>query len=404
MQFDNIIIGSGLAACGAALAIPRSESVLVFAGPASGRMHYYDQRKSVPCAFDGFGGLGQSWHGVIPLRLFEAGTRQEQRAWLEQYQALFRKLYPRTKIENYLFENRIFIPWRPIRPTKVWKQVRARREGALEMLHANVAHFAVAANHADVTDTSGSRYACSRLWIAAGALGTPRLLEHSLNASVGSGHVSDHLLLYIGSVQGETPPASRYTPDGILLPASYSDDGAALYTLRPARFSFRSLDFGIEQRAAFGMPTGALLKKFSRRLSPGLLAEAIYLRTGVAGRPEYHSLYAQVRVGGAYTIGRSERPLEMRDDAIQQAAKIARAGVPYSRVRYSMREDLFIPGIHLHGSVSMQKLRSNGMNIAGGVAHVLDASIMEDIGAEHHSFKMMAMAFKTVASELALRR
>ena len=69
MIYDHIIVGSGLAALGAAMATRPEEHVLVLAGNQEGQFNYYNSARTTPCAFDGFGGLGNAWHGVIPMNL-----------------------------------------------------------------------------------------------------------------------------------------------------------------------------------------------------------------------------------------------------------------------------------------------------------------------------------------------
>ena len=66
MDFDDIVIGSGLAALGAVLGTDAHRRVLVIGNPALGSFTYYDERQTVPCSYSGAGGLGNDWHGVIP--------------------------------------------------------------------------------------------------------------------------------------------------------------------------------------------------------------------------------------------------------------------------------------------------------------------------------------------------
>ena len=68
MDSDDIVIGSGLAALGTVLGLlaQPERRIVVLCGPVESSFLYYDDRRTVPCAFLGEGGLGSHWHGVIP--------------------------------------------------------------------------------------------------------------------------------------------------------------------------------------------------------------------------------------------------------------------------------------------------------------------------------------------------
>lgn len=386
MDYEDIVIGAGLAALGAVIGLARSSSVMVLCGPSKGQFSYYDARGTVPSAFLGEGGLGNYWHGVIPT------------GWLSRYGSddegfvdLFNRFYPRADPRPRLGQPWLFVPWRPIRPRQEFSRLRQARGMRLELRPELAERLTIRGGIVEVHTGSGS-FRARRAWVAAGALHTPQLLDRSLGGGIARGVVSDHVSCYVGQADGLPPPAIAKTLDGAFFPAWHNGMDDALYTLRPARFGFRSLDYGIEQRAVFGLPTGSAIAKITRRRSPGLLAEAFYNRFGLFPRASRYSIYAQVLVRDAYTVSADGMQLHARPAAIASATARARELAPFRGIRISQRPELSIPGIHLHHSVNLDTLARAGLDSPTSPVQVVDASVLHEIGPEHHSFKMMLSA------------
>jgi hypothetical protein len=387
VDFDDIVIGSGLAALGAAIGLAKSPRVLVLAGPREGRFSHYDGRATVPSAYLGEGGLGNDWHGVIPT-----GWRHDFGAGDDAgFAALFRHFYPRSDPTPRLGQPWLFVPWRPIRPRAEFARLQRMRGEWLVLVPELALDFRADARGVTVRTASGTHRG-RRLWVAAGALHTPPLLERSLGPGIARGRVSDHVACYMGQADGLAAPRIERTREGAFFQAWHGTDADALYTLRPARFAFRTLDYGIEQRAVFGLPTGSAIAKITRRMSPGLFAEAFYNRFGLFPAAPRHSVYAQVLVRDAYRTGGDGTVLTADTAAIRAASDAARAQAPFPGMRPSQRPELSIPGIHLHHSVDTEALARAGVGEAGFPVQVVDASVLREIGPEHHSFKMMLAA------------
>ncbi len=388
VSFDDIVIGSGLSALGTVLGLPAGRRVLVLGGEATGQFAHYDARGAVPCAHSGLGGLGGYWHGVIPAsqRTVYEGTDPDV------FAPLFARFYPRAGIAERLGQARLFVPWRPIRPAAELQQLAATRGASLHIA-AESAQRIVPGEGGVTVHTATGAHKAQRVWVAAGAVHTPALMAASFGDAVRRSHISDHVLCYVGQVDGAEAPRPLRTADGLYFPARHSPDGQVLYTIRPARFAFRTLDHGIEQRAAFGLPTGGAIAKVMRSLSPGLLAEAFYNRFGLFPKAARYSIYAQVPCDAAYALGSGPTPLTADMPRIQAAARLARAQQPFAGARLSQREDLYIPGIHLHHSLNLSALQQAGVNTAGSRVQVVDPSALAQIGPEHHSFRTMCQAF-----------
>jgi len=390
LVFDDIIIGSGLSALGTALGLAPQRRILVLAGPARGALMYYDRRRVVPCAYLGAGGLGNYWHGVIPMSLasnFGGATDAE-------FAALFARFYPGTPLAGRLREACLFVPWRAIRPARELARLQRHRAGTFSLCPQTADRFLWNDSGASVSTTDGTHYRCRRLWIAAGCLHTPALLNRSMGKGLARECVSDHVVCYAGLLAAAAAPAIQRSRDGVFFPALYAPSGHTLYTRRPARFGFRRLDIGIEQRAVFGLPTGSAVAKIMRRMSAGLLAEALYNRTGLFPTASAYSVYAQTLVPDAYALTDGALPLQARTDRIAGATAEARERAPFKDLQHSLRNDLYIPGIHLHHSVDLAAMRVAGLNQQGSPVQVVDASGIASIGADFHSFKLMLLAYR----------
>lgn len=401
MDFDDLVIGSGLAALGTVMGLRSSNPrrrVGVLCGPAASKFFYYNASRTVPCAFLGEGGLGSHWHGVIPT----GGRHNFGDASDATFTSLFAQFYPKAATRLRLGEPGFFVPWRAIRPAaELQKLATASPTAALTLMPQAAQDLRFNERGVSVTSSSGTHTA-ARVWVAAGALHTPALLARSVAPKAARGLVSDHAFCYIGQVDGQAAANITRTGDGLLYPARYDAANTALYTLRPAAFAFRRLDHGIEQRAVFGLPTGNALAKITRRMSPGLLVEAFYNRFGWFGGSAMHSVYAQTPAVDAYELGSGQQLLRPVGDAIRRATDAARAAQPYADLRMSQRPELAIPGIHLHHSLDLSALAQAGINTPDSPVQIVDASVLTNIGPDHHSFKMMLSAHARASSTPAV--
>lgn len=393
MEYDDIVIGSGLAALGTVLGLAERRRVLVIGGPLTGKSVYYaGAGGGIPCAHEGFGGLGNFWHGVIPT-----ATRGNLAVEPNAFADLARYFFPEAGLAERLGRPFYFVPWRAIRPRKEWARLQAARGAGLAISHEFAQSFELQADRC-VVRTEGAAHAAARLWVAAGALHTPRLLDGSLGEIVSRPTLSDHVLCYLGQVdRGKhvsiPPPWVERNPQGVWFQCRYDAADSSLYTMRPARFSYATLDHGIQQRSAFGLPTGGALAKILRIGSAGLIAEALFNRCGLFPGARIQSTYAQIQVKDAYSLSPGQVAPVMRTEVIQAAIAHARAHVPWRELIPSRQPRLFIPVIHLHHSVSTAALARLGLSGPGSRLRVVDASVQEDIGPEHHSFKMMVAAY-----------
>jgi hypothetical protein len=407
VDFDDLVVGSGLAALGAVMGLlssplisgpsGRERRIGVLCGPSSNEFFYYNASRTVPCAFLGDGGLGSHWHGVIPTGWRHNFGVADDAA----FAALFGQFYPQAVSRLKLGEPGFFVPWLAIRPAaELQKLANLHTNGRLTLIREAALDLNFNERGVSVSSSSGARSA-SRVWVAAGALHTPALLAKSLAPRAPRTLVSDHAFCYIGQVDGQAAPRIVRTGDGLLYPARYDVDNTALYTLRPAAFAFRRLDHGIEQRAVFGLPTGNAVAKITRRMSPGLLVEAFYNRFGFFGGTRMHSVYAQTPAIDAYELclaGADGALLRPVDGRIRSATDAARAAQPFANLRMSQRPELAIPGIHLHHTLDLKALAEAGINTPDSPVQVVDASVLMNIGPDHHSFKMMLSAHARAAN------
>jgi hypothetical protein len=352
----------------------------------------YGVAGNVPCAYSGYGGLGNFWHGVIPTGLHKNFGRSTP----ESFARFFGHFYPKTNIGTRLGEPWLFVPWKPIRPRAEWRRLCVERRERLALSEALALRFECGDAGVSVYTEKG-KITATRLWLAAGALHTPDLLDRSLGIKVSRPFVSDHAICYMGQVRqdeldADLCPKVERTRDGVFFRAHYDDVGEALSTLKPARFRFKELDYGIELRTAFGLPTAHAAIKIARSMSLGMLAEALYNRTGFFSTAKVYSIYAQILVPDAYELNGGAKPPSSRPEALHAAIVAARHDLRVPRLMPSRRPAAYLPGIHLHHSLNLSALVASGVNTESGPIQVIDAAAYDDIGCDHHSFKVMVAA------------
>lgn len=391
MVYDDLIIGSGLTALAVAYGLDLSSKVCVLAGLSKPNIRFYDNVSRTPCANTGFGGLGAYWHGVIPMG--------QPSAFFDADRALFEEFFAHfysDPIEAYYGMPWLFVPYQPIRPAFHWKRLCSERKG-LEIRHVE-AHSIEQSDGLWSARVDGVRYRARRIWIAAGVLGTPTLLQNSpgLFGSARS-HVSDHVILYLGQldrvIHVDVPqPTVVRKASGVWMQnvSGYSDAG--LVTVKPARFSYSTLDHGIEQRSAFGLPTAGLLGKLCSAGSLGLISESLFNKFGLFPNAGRLNVYAQIRIGDAYRWAPSSNGLLPEELRIQEVIHNFRSSLHWPELDFSLRPELFIRGIHLHHSLDMIFLNRSGL-LSEKSLTIADTSDVIDIGPEHHSFKAMVRAY-----------
>jgi hypothetical protein len=391
MVFDEIVVGSGLSALGTVLGLPANRRVLVIGGPTTGQFVYYDGGRTNPCAYVGHGGLGTYWRGVIST----AGEQNVAGASAGYFETLLRRFYPNTHISERWGKPWLFVPWRPVRPNAEWRRLKAERSERLLFRHECVSRFTAGTRDVSV-HTASSTYRARRVWLCAGALHSPALLDRSIEKRVSRQFVSDHVLCYLGQIDrvrtGVAPPRVQRTKDGVWFEGRYDDRRRALYTLRPARLAFSRLDYNIVERMR--APRHGLRNSL-RSVSVGLLAEVLYNRFALFPNARMQSVYAQVTVPDAHRFRSGDTRVSVRKDAVRSIIDDVRANSVWTEhMQTSRRPDIFLPSIHLHHSVDVDALSRAGVNGPTSRVQVADASVLRDIGADHHSFKLMVAAFQ----------
>lgn len=392
--YDDVVVGSGLTGLATALGLPASRRVLVVAGPAIKETNYYGGTTRIPCSNLGLGGLGSFWHGVIPV-LRPPDSVQGGNAVLEE---LFKCFYPAESVAERIGDPWLFVPYSPIRPAVFWRRLSQERgerlavvPGRARALRRESDGWTVAVDDRDVR--------ARRVWLAAGALGTPALLEQSEGLSGAARETaSDHVILYLGQLDRRAHPSvplpvTERGRSGFWVRARLVSGGDGLVTTKPARFDYARLDHGIEQRAAFGLPVSGVIGKLARARSLGLISESVFNKFGLFPRAGRLSVYAQVRVEDAYRVSPGSSTVVPIPEALQRRIQQFRDELDWPELTKSRRGELFIPGIHLHRTLDSARLRALGVDEDQSGLSIVDPSTMDDVGSEHHTFRAMVSAY-----------
>ena len=397
MVYDDIVIGSGLTALATVLGLPEGRRICVIAGSAQPSLKSYDELSKIPCANLGLGGLGSYWHGVIPLGKLDAFCHIDRK----QFSDLFNFFYTDT-LDTRLDKPWLFVPYRPIRPVNFWTKLIAERNHLnLQYLEAKTIKQEAGSWSVDV---GHENLKAKRIWIAAGALGSAALLERSpAFAGIAHERISDHAILYLGQIDRRTHshvavPIVERGRSGIWMQGKYDNSEDGLLTTKPARFSYRQLDHGIEQRSAFGLPATGIVRKLCTAGSLGLISESLFNKLGLFPDSSILSVYAQVRVHEAYKFFPREMRLAADMESIQNQIYQFRDQLVWPELIKSRRPELFIRGIHLHRSLKLDQLHQSGFNSENSTLQIVDSSIANNIGPEHHSFKTMVYAYSLAKS------
>lgn len=400
MVYDDIIVGSGLTALATAYGLPAERRVLVIASPLKDGVVHYDNLSKIPCQNISFGGLGNYWHGVIPMHTSDLFADVPN----AEFEELFQTFYPEVSVSERINENWLFVPFKPIRPIDHWKKLAEERSRHFTIVYENAETVSPDGAGWVVSTMTENKYSGSRLWIAAGALGTPMLLENSpVFQHTVSDTVSDHLILYAGQLRKEVhrhfrAPQTERARQGYWLKSCSDITSSGLITTKPARFNYRVLDQGIEQRSAFGLPTSGVIKKLICAGSLGFIAESVFNKLGLFPSADVLSVYAQIRLEDGYVRSRDVKGLILDDDKVTETIMSFRDSLNHNDLILSNRPDLYIKGIHLHGSLNNEMLADLGVNEKESNCFIVDASAVNDIGAEHHSFRLMSRAYHNAKS------
>jgi hypothetical protein len=402
MPFDDIIIGSGLSALGVVLGLRRGAGrILVVAGAESGLRHYPGSK--VPAARGGRGGMGEYWHGIIPLSLQHRPGGLDDESWGR----LASQLYPTAALADHIGKAQYFVPRRPVRPAEHFATLA--RQGEIEIADCDVTWIdpEPGSNGLHRVVAADRKFLARRLWVCAGALATPALLTSSGLIQTCKRNVSDHIIGYAGQIASDEVSESMMATvegsrDGVFFPFRFGGGYKHFFTLRPARFDFATVDAGITKRAVFGLPTSRIMSGLAGNISPGLIAEALYNKFGLFANASRYSVYFQTVAAEAYSIEENGQLVLNSNCGVADAVAAANASVPFANIVRTRQPELYIPGIHLHGSLTRSECDRFGAEREFRNIHLVDAAALQHIGPEHHSFAMMAAAYRravTLVSE-----
>lgn len=402
MIYDEIIVGSGLTSLATLLGLKENKNfnkkrILVLADQQAANIKIYNSRYNIPYINSSYGGLGNFWHGVIPLNLSKRFPELSKCSLI----MLLKKFYPNVHWDKFVERKKFFVPWFPIRP-KVYFQQLSSQSSNLNIQYSKALVFRHAKNKMWQVITADCVYTTNRLWLCGGTLGTAELLDRSGYESATNEFVSDHFITYVGQIlkcpyRLNNIVKKRYSWQGYIFDPMILNHNV-LVTARPAFLDYKRLDFGIAQRQNFGLPVSGILGKLVRCKSPGLLCEAIFNKFGLMSASTIYNIYAQHQVPNVLERKKGVLEIKLKNNIIKFHELKIKSMLKNNICKVSKKAGISFPAIHLHNSVHKNKLIKMGIAHKNSNLQIQDASVIKNIGPEHHIFRVMATAFRNAVS------
>ncbi|MEM8858758.1 MAG: hypothetical protein AAGD96_10585 [Chloroflexota bacterium] len=369
-EIDVAIVGSGLAALGAAWAASDlGLSPTVFSDDRN-EIEFYNPSQILRVL--GLGGTTKHWHGVVPFKPHED----------ELIHILERSYGP---LDLDLQADRLFVPKLPLRSRNFFSKI----EG-LRILNTCVEDIMKEDDGAVLSLSDGELFRPKLIVLAAGVLGTLDLLQKA-NLAPNQILIGDHICGFVGMIKRDrlerilqTKLQAKKTNSGYHVPCKTSLDGRILFTFRPAKWEMKSPQKQIRGGPKFAASRKKVMFDLVRSASFGRLAEAVALKTGFGFSADTYAIHFQAECKNChkYTHGDRLEPIfeakEIAAHVCEQAAKIF--GIS------ALPDQEFYFGTHLFGAQALDtdKLRNT---------IIVDSTDQESIGGAHHSMRQMARAY-----------
>jgi hypothetical protein len=389
--YEEIVIGSGLTATGYVMgAIEKGKKILVISdlqSSSKSNINYYPHIKT-PLYTDEHGGLGNYWHGVIPLDIY---TESE----LATFESFLNKFYPRVNLSGKI-ESRHFVPYCPIRPKSIFNKYI--KNSSIEVKFERVIKIDFDGSKWIIM-TEKSILCAFKLTISAGAIGTARILYRSPIFKFSRfGFFSDHVIFFAGQVKSSNYDQQMLRSRSGIFPKIFSINkfnADIKFILRPAAFDFKLLGGNLKARNVFANSGIKLYTKLFENRSLGLINEAVYNKFGISLNTDISNIYMQVPIINSYSLDRESGSIKCIESTIKKSLEIHTKFLKENLQDFvaQSHQNSWFPGIHLFRSIDYFELET--VKSFASSLKIVDSTVIQDIGYQHHTFKLMFDAYKT---------
>ena len=274
-KYDNIVVGSGMSSLGVISALkecdPNLKNTIVIHDFSSKLKHKSNERI---IEYVGNGGNSNYWHSVISIFLNKKKINELRSIFLKKF----------FKHDHKPLKNGFsFIPLKPLRPLKALSILISNKQ----ILNDELIFIEVDASEKLILHTKKGLYQTNRAFLCTGSISSLNLLYKSRLIKNHKVILSDHLVGYFGQVSFNR----KISIDKSILERNghfkkfhniRTNTNRSMYvTLRPALFSFKSLEKASSYRDFFGKETSSIIKNLIKKFNIALILEALYNKFGL---------------------------------------------------------------------------------------------------------------------------
>lgn len=385
IHFDILIIGSGPVALSCLYALPSNLKIAVV---TDGLTEKYTLDSLGDKAFiNSFGGGLDHWHGVISPELF----LELEPNGLDFFKSYFERIYPIKRDHlNQINKKSIFIPNSKI-CTEHFKEEFNKKK--------NITLFVDKITSVKEKDnlvfafSNTQTYSAKKIIIAAGAVGTAKLIKQSLLGEVNS-YIGNHLNAYSQyNIQiNSDERVTKKTKLGHFKKVHTGNVKNQKYMtyVRPALLDFKNPKKLIKFKTIYSRSVQQIYSTILKSSSPGLLVEALYNRFGFWMAPNNANRYFQIESNNIYYMNENFDIFVDKKNMNEQV-KLLKKMEPFS----DLESDSVVSGIHYYNTIKECDSSVGSLFETKNLDRkflIADASILKSIGGSHHTFSIMALA------------
>jgi hypothetical protein len=325
-------------------------------------------------SYQGRGGLGNYWHNVIDLGLFDLKNDAEDLKYVFQNIS--------TLNPNLSLSNQEIIPFSSFRPSKLINRYIDRISLTSKCTALKLQNSSIKASFEDRTEIF------DRVFICSGALNSSDILVNSDLAEQNE-NVSDHLIFYEDNVHSlKAKDKDFLTVDRIKggFSRKYKLFEGFKVTYRPV-YSNKKIEF--RNKNIFSKTKKQILAKSLNPANYPIMLESLYLRYGLLLPTQFYRRFIQVPLDECYSY--KNNLLEVKNE------KIDKLITTITNSNFEVSINSCASGIHYFNSI--KNLDTNVGNFNSNVDKrilLLSSSYSFNPGPYHFTFKLIVSSYQII--------